>query len=87
VATGEKAMGENLNWTESNRERRLKMKLSYRGLFIVFFLSFVLGLAGCQQEGTAEKAGKKVDQAAESAGKKIEKAGEAVAEKVDKALH
>ena len=22
-------MGENLNWTESNRERRLKMKLSY----------------------------------------------------------
>jgi hyperosmotically inducible protein len=78
-------MGENLNWTESNRERRLKMKLSYRGLFTVFFLSFVLGLAGCQQEGTAEKAGKKVDQAAESAGKKIEKAGEAVVEKVEKA--
>ncbi len=61
------------------------MKLSYRGLFIVFFLSCVLGLAGCQQEGTAEKAGKKVDQAAESAGKKVEKAGEAVVEKVEKA--
>jgi hyperosmotically inducible periplasmic protein len=77
-------MGENLNWTESNRERRLKMKLSYWGIFIVFFLSFVLGLAGCQQEGTAEKAGKKVDQAAESSGKKVEKAGESVAEKVEK---
>jgi len=84
VAKGEKAMGENLNWTESTRERRLKMKLSYRGLFIVFFLSFVLGLAGCQQEGTAEKAGKKVDQAA-SAGQKVEKAGEAVVEKAEKA--
>jgi hypothetical protein len=41
-------------------------------------------LAGCQQEGTAEKVGKKVDQAAESAGKKVEKAGEAVVEKVEK---
>ena len=61
------------------------MKLSYRGLFTVFFLSFVLGLAGCQQEGTAEKAGKKVDQATESAGKKVEKVGEAVVEKVEKA--
>ena len=60
------------------------MKLSYRGLFILFCLLFVFGLAGCQQEGTAEKAGQKVDQAAESAGKKIEKTGEAVAEKVEK---
>jgi hyperosmotically inducible periplasmic protein len=77
-------MGENLNWTESNRERRLKMKLLYRGLFILFCLVFVFGLAGCQQEGTAEKAGQKVDQAAESAGKKVEKVGEAVVEKVEK---
>jgi hyperosmotically inducible protein len=61
------------------------MKLSYRGLFTVFFLSFVIGLTGCQQEGTGEKAGKKVDQAAESAGQKIEKTGEAVVEKVEKA--
>jgi hyperosmotically inducible protein len=78
-------VGENLNWTESNRERRLTVKLSYCELFTVFFLFFVLGLSGCQQEGTAEKAGKTVDQAAESAGKKFEKAGEAVAEKVEKA--
>lgn len=77
-------MGENLNWTESNRERKLKMKLSYRGLFILFCLVFVLGLAGCQQEGTAEKAGQKIDQAAESVSKKVEKAGEAVVEKVEK---
>ncbi len=78
-------MGENLNWTKSNREGKLKMRLAYRGIFIVFFLSFVLGLTGCQQEGTAEKAGQKVDQAAESAGQKVEKAGEAVVENVEKA--
>jgi hyperosmotically inducible periplasmic protein len=61
------------------------MRLSHRGFFIVFFLACVLGLAGCQQEGTAEKAGQKIDQAAESAGKKVEKAGEAVVEKIEKA--
>jgi hyperosmotically inducible protein len=51
------------------------MSLSYRGFFIVFLLAFVLGLAGCQQEGTVEKAGKKVDKAAEKAGKTIEDQG------------
>jgi hyperosmotically inducible protein len=61
------------------------MKLSYRGLFILFCLVLVFGLAGCQQEGTAEKAGQKIDQATESASKKVEKAGEAVVEKVEKA--
>ena len=58
------------------------MSLSSRGFFIVFLLSFVLGLAGCQQEGTAEKAGKKIDKAAEKAGdkidKEVEKAGKAM---------
>ncbi len=61
------------------------MRRSYRGLFFVMFIAFVFGLAGCQQEGTAEKAGQKIDQAAESTGKKVEKAGEAVVEKVEKA--
>ena len=49
------------------------MSLSYRGVVIVFLLAFVLGVAGCQQEGTAEKAGKKIDKAAEKAGDKIDK--------------
>jgi len=60
------------------------MRMSPRGIFVVFFLAFVLGSAGCQKDGTAEKAGEKIDQAAESAGKSIEKAGEAVAEKAEK---
>jgi hyperosmotically inducible protein len=77
-------MGENLNWTEFNCERRLKMRLSHRAFFIVFLMAFVLGMAGCQQEGTAEKAGQKVDQTAEKAGKQIEGAKEAVVEKAAK---
>jgi len=60
------------------------MRLSHRVFFIVFLMAFVLGMAGCQQEGTAEKAGQKVDQAAEKAGKKIEGAKEAVVEKAAK---
>ena len=51
------------------------MNLSLRGFSIVFLLAFVLGLAGCQQEGTAEKAGKKIDKAAEKAGKTIDDQG------------
>lgn len=53
------------------------MTLSQRGLFTVFLLAFVLGFAGCQQEGPAEKAGQEIDQAAEKAGEKTEKANEA----------
>ena len=60
------------------------MSLSHKGFFIVFSLALVLGFAGCQQEGPAEKAGQKVDQSAEKAAKKIEGAGAAVGQKVDK---
>ena len=33
-------------------------------------------VAGCEEEGTAEKAGKQIDQAAEEAGEKLKKLGE-----------
>ncbi len=39
-------------------------------------LSAILGLAGCQQEGTAEKAGQKLDRAAENAQQKIDRGAE-----------
>ena len=60
------------------------MSLSNRGFFIVVLLSiFVLGLAGCEQKGTAEKAGEKVDQAAEKVGEKIADAKEAISDKAE----
>ena len=61
------------------------MSLSYRGFIIVLLLSFVLGLGGCQQEGTAEKAGRKVDQAGEKTGKAVEKAGDKIDNAAEKA--
>jgi len=61
------------------------MNLTHRGYFIVIMMALVFGLSGCQQEGTSEKAGKKIDQATEKAGKKIEGAGEAINAKVEKA--
>ena len=61
------------------------MRKTSSGFFIVFYLAFIFGLAGCQSEGTAEKAGQAIDKAAESTGQKIEKTGEAVARKAEKA--
>lgn len=44
------------------------MKTTYCALIMVFFMAFIFGLAGCQPEGTGEKAGKKMDKATESTG-------------------
>lgn len=61
------------------------MSLSHRGFIIVVFLSFFLVLAGCEQKGTAEKTGEKVDQAVEKMGEKIEGAEEAIGDKAEQA--
>lgn len=58
-----------------------------KNVFVIGFLSTVLGLAGCQQqeEGTAEKAGKEIDRAAESVEKKFEQTTEKAEEKIEAA--
>lgn len=51
----------------------MKTTIKYRqniladSVIVIACLSAVLGLAGCQQEGSAEKAGKKIDSAVEKA--------------------
>jgi hyperosmotically inducible periplasmic protein len=50
---------------------------------VIACLSIVLGLVGCQQEGTAEKAGQKIDRAAENVQQKIEQATEKTAQKIE----
>ncbi len=52
-------------------------------VLVIACLSAVLGLAGCQQEGSAEKAGKKVDRAADNAVKKIEQTTEKAEQKIE----
>jgi hyperosmotically inducible periplasmic protein len=54
-------------------------------VLVITFLAAVLGLSGCQQEGTAEKAGQKIDQAAEQAEQKIEQATEKASQKIEAA--
>lgn len=60
---------------------KYKQNISANRVLVITCLSTILGLAGCQQEGTAEKAGKKLDQATEKAGDKIEGARESVIDK------
>ena len=38
----------------------------------------LLGLSGCKRPGSAERAGKKIDQAVEKAGQQVEKAGQQI---------
>ena len=52
---------------------------------VIACLSIVLGLLGCQQEGTAEKAGQKIDRAAENAQQKIEGTKESLIDKAQSA--
>lgn len=54
-------------------------------LLTITGLAIVMGLAGCQQEGPAETAGKKLDRSIENAEKKIEKTTEQAEKKIDDA--
>jgi predicted small lipoprotein YifL len=55
-------------------------------LRIVLALSFgITLLAGCEQKGPMEEAGKKVDKAVEGMGKEMKKAGEKVGEGLEEA--
>ncbi|OAI05887.1 BON domain-containing protein [Methylomonas methanica] len=55
-----------------NPQTEYLYKLFTSKLFAMACLSAALGLAACQPEGQAEKAGQKVDKAVENAGQKIE---------------
>lgn len=53
----------------------------YKTLCVALALGLVLAVAGCgEDEGPAEKAGKKIDQAVEKAGEKVEEATDKMGE-------
>jgi hyperosmotically inducible periplasmic protein len=66
-----------------NMQTALPLKTS-KGLFLIVFLSAVLGLVGCQQEGPAEATGKTIDRAAEKAGDKMDAAKTSMSESADR---
>ncbi|MDI1276869.1 BON domain-containing protein [Methylobacter sp.] len=60
-----------------------KQKVLIDRVLVVTCISVVLGLVGCQKEGAAEKAGKKIDSAAENAEQKIEQTTEKVGKELE----
>jgi hypothetical protein len=55
-----------------------------RKVTLALFLAVsTLGLAACEQEGPAERAGEAVDDAAENAGEALERAGEKVEDEAE----
>ncbi len=62
-----------------NQKRVRKIAISVSCLFFVF------GIAGCQNEGSAEKAGQKLDRSIENAEQKLEQMTEETGKKVSEA--
>jgi hypothetical protein len=62
-------------------------KFEQKSVAIIASAALLLALAGCQkqEEGPAERAGKKIDQATEKAAQQVDKATDKVGQQVDKA--
>ncbi|MFI3156345.1 MAG: BON domain-containing protein [Methylococcaceae bacterium] len=60
-----------------------RQKILANKVLAIACLSAVFGLAGCEQEGPAEKAGEKIDRAAENAGQKIDQATDQAEKKIE----
>jgi hyperosmotically inducible protein len=56
-----------------------------RNVLALACLSAMLGLAGCEEKGTAEKAGQQVDRAVENAERKIDQAKDQAEQEIDAA--
>ena len=52
---------------------KYEQNISMERILVITSLFAVFSLAGCQQEGAAEKAGQKLDQSIESTGKKLKR--------------
>ena len=60
------------------------MTMWKKAMMILAVSVFVMGISGCKEKGTAEKAGEKIDETMEKAADKMEEAGEAAKDMVDK---
>ena len=59
--------------------------LAIHRIVVFSCISAILGLAGCENEGSAERAGQKIDRAAENATQKIEQATDNATQKIEAA--
>jgi len=58
-------------------KKERNMKLFKKAILMVAISIFVMGISGCKEKGTAEKAGEKIDES-------MQKAGDAAKDLVDK---
>lgn len=54
------------------------MKITGKSFLAILCSLFVMGLAGCKQEGPAEKTGKEIDKAAQQVGEGVKNLGNKV---------
>jgi len=59
------------------------MRLMMRVLMLALLTYTAFGLAACEKEGPAERAGKQVDKAVDGAGDAVKDAGDSMKEAVD----
>jgi len=60
-------------------------KILAKRVLVMACLSAILGLTACEQKGSAEKAGEKIDRAAENAEQKIDQAANEAGQKIEAA--
>jgi hypothetical protein len=63
--------------TDERKGNQMKNKITM-SLLMLCFTGMLFVLAGCEQEGPAERAGENIDEGMERAGESIERAGENV---------
>ena len=64
---------------------KYKQIISTKRILVITGLSVVVGLTGCQQEGSAEKAGQKLDRSMENAEQKVEQMTEKAGKELNEA--
>ena len=62
---------------------KYEQNISAKSILVIIGLSVALSLAGCQQEGSAEKTGQKLDNSIEKVEQKIEQIAEQAGKKLD----
>jgi len=67
----------------ADRDITSRGNLLYRAVLAGVLAFFMLGAAGCEQDGPVEEAGEEVDQALENAGDAIEDAADEVEDEVE----
>jgi len=74
-----------LQSAKNNHQKGIIMNTKKALLSLLTVSTLAFGLAACEKEGPAERAGKQIDNATETAGEKIQEAGQDIQHAADDA--